>query len=61
MLVPIMPTDVNLTLAFEDIDECLYRILKDSLVYLKILDHAIDPMTEETYDYYKAIMEGEHA
>ena len=48
-------------LAFEDIDECLYRILKDSLVYLKSLDHAIDPMTEETYDYYKAIMEGEHA
>ena len=42
-------------LAFEDIDKCLYRILKDSLVYLKSLDRVIDPMTEETYHYYKAI------
>ena len=48
-------------LAFENIDKCLFRILKDSLVYLKSLDYAIDPMTEETYNYYKAIMEGEHA
>ena len=48
-------------LAFEDIDKCLFRILKDSLVYLKSRDFAIDPMTEETYNYYKAIMEGEHA
>lgn len=46
-------------LAFEDIDKCLFRILKDSLVYLKGLNYAIDPMTEETYIYYKAIMEGE--
>ena len=48
-------------LAFEDIDKCLYRILKDSLAYLKSRDFAIDPMTEETYHYYKAIMEGELA
>lgn len=48
-------------LAFEDIDKCLFRILKDSLVYLKSRDYAVDPMTEETYEYYKAIMEGEHA
>lgn len=48
-------------LAFEDIDKCLFRILKDSLVYLKSRDFAIDPMTEETYNYYKAIMEGEQA
>lgn len=48
-------------LAFEDIDKCLFRILKDSLVYLKSRDFAIDPMTEETYNYYKAILEGEHA
>ena len=48
-------------LAFEDIDKCLYRILKDSLVYLKSKDFAIDPMTEETFHYYHAIMEGEHA
>ena len=48
-------------LAFEDIDKCLFKILKDSLVYLKSRDYAIDPMTEETYNYYKAIMEGDHA
>ena len=27
-------------LAFEDIDKCLYRILRDSLVYLKAQGHA---------------------
>lgn len=48
-------------LAFEDIDKCLYRILEDSLVYLKSRNIAIDPMTEQTYYYYKAIMEGENA
>lgn len=40
-------------LAFSDIDECLYRILKDSLVYLKSKDLPIDIMTEKTYVYYK--------
>ncbi len=40
-------------LAFADIDECLYRILKDSLAYLKSKDMAIDIMTEKTYEYYK--------
>lgn len=48
-------------LAFEDIDKCLYRILEDSLSYLKSREFAIDPMTEATYNYYKAIVEGEQA
>ncbi len=48
-------------LAFEDIDNCLFRILEDSLVYLKSKKFAIDPMTEKTYNYYKAIMEREDA
>lgn len=42
-------------LAFQDIDECLYRILKDSLAYLKTKDFTIDTMTEKTYEYYKKI------
>lgn len=40
-------------LAFQDIDACLYRILKDSLSYLKSRDITIDTMTEKTYEYYK--------
>ena len=40
-------------LAFEDIDECLYQILKDSLVYLENKSMPIDPMTEKTYLYYQ--------
>lgn len=40
-------------LAFKDIDECLFRILKDSLVYLNSRNISIDPMTQKTYDYYK--------
>ncbi len=40
-------------LAFEDIDECLYAILESTVAYLKQKDAVIDPMTEETYLYYK--------
>lgn len=40
-------------LAFSDIDECLYRILKDSLIYLQTKNMPIDPMTEKSYLYYK--------
>ena len=42
-------------LAFEDIDKCLYRILRDSLVYLKAQDMPIDQTTEETYQYYNEL------
>ena len=42
-------------LAFEDIDKCLYRILRDSLVYLKAQDIPIDQTTEETYQYYNEL------
>lgn len=40
-------------LAFCDIDECLYRILEDSLAYLKKRGIPIDEMTEKTYEFYK--------
>lgn len=43
-------------LAFQNIDECLYRILEDSLEYLNRLSKPIDPMTEKTYDYYKTVL-----
>ncbi len=44
-------------LAFEDLDECLYRILEDTLSYLRSQNGDIDPMTENTYQYYKEYME----
>lgn len=44
-------------LAFEDIDECLYVILKASLDYLKTKSEVIDPMTEQTYLYYKELLQ----
>lgn len=40
-------------LAFRDIDKCLYRILGDSLVYLKHRNIPIDETTEKTYEFYK--------
>lgn len=40
-------------LAFTDIDECLYLLLRDALNYLKKRRIPIDPMTENTYNYYK--------
>ena len=43
-------------LAFEDIDKCLYKILKDSLIYLASRNMPVDPMTEQTYLYYKELL-----
>lgn len=44
-------------LAFQDIDECLFKILEDSLAYLHTRDLTIDPLTEKTYLYYKEQMQ----
>lgn len=41
-------------LAFEDLDEALYQILKGTLSYLSRKGVFIDPMTQETFQYYEA-------
>ena len=43
-------------LAFEDLDECMYEILKDTLEYLEE-DSAddIEPTSKEAYIYYKKL------
>ena len=46
-------------LAFQDIDLCLYRILEDSLTYLESKNKPVDPMTEQTYLYYKDFMKNQ--
>lgn len=40
-------------MAFVDIDKCLYMILEATLDYLKTTCKDIDPLTEQTYIYYK--------
>lgn len=40
------------TLAFQNLDMALCKILSDTLDYLDTVDQEIDPMTKETYDYY---------
>lgn len=40
-------------LAMEDLDECIYTILEATLAYLKTTNDVIDPLTEQTYLYYK--------
>lgn len=40
-------------LATLSLDECLYAILKATLAYLETKKDVIDPMTEQTYLYYK--------
>ncbi len=42
-------------LAFEDLDEALYQILRGTLNYLERKGSFIDPMTRETYQYYDAL------
>ncbi len=41
-------------MAFQDLDAALLQILSDILGYLKSSSVPIDPMTQETYDYYIA-------
>lgn len=43
-------------LARVDLDECLYTILKATLAYLETKQDIIDPMTEQTYLYYKKLL-----
>ena len=47
--------DVLRRLAFVDLDECLRCILKATLTYLQSKNVDIDPMTEQTYQYYLEI------
>ena len=42
-------------LAFISLDDCLFRILKDTLDYLHASKMEIDMSTQQTYDYYKAL------
>ena len=42
-------------LAFTDLDGAVLRVLKDTLTYLGEGTKAVDPMTKETYEYYKKL------
>ena len=44
-------------MAFEDIDEAMYLILRDTLEYLKSGAGELDPGTEETFVFYKGLHE----
>ena len=41
-------------MAFVDLDEALFKILSDTLVYLEKSSKRMDPMTMQTYEYYRA-------
>lgn len=40
-------------LAFEDLDECMYEILKDTLIYLEENPKDIDSITKDAFLFYK--------
>ncbi len=42
-------------LAFQDLDECMYEILKDTLIYLEENPKEIDSTTNDAFIYYKDI------
>ena len=44
-------------LDFTDLDDCLFRILGDTLDYLTASKMEIDEATRQTYDYYKSLRE----
>ncbi len=46
-------------LAFVDLDECLFLILKDTVTYLESRNISVDPITQETYEYYKSLRTGD--
>lgn len=45
-------------LAFENIDAALVMILQDTLYYLTTKESGIDPMTQKTYEFYTASLDG---
>lgn len=45
------------TLAYKDLKEAVYVVTKDTLDYLNSKNKTIDPMTYETYKYYKTFFE----
>ena len=49
-------TDIRKT-AYDDLDLAVYMILENSLSYLKKGETKIDPKTQETYDYYRNLIE----
>lgn len=42
-------------MAFEDLDQTLYQILKGTLEYLDQKGCFVDPMTQETFAYYQSL------
>lgn len=44
-------------LAFEDLDECMYQILKDTLSYLDENPNDVDSVTKDAYAYYTMLHE----
>lgn len=48
------------SLAFKDLNLCMYQILQDTLDYLKSDRESIDETTEQAYAYYKNIVQKEN-
>ncbi len=44
-------------LAFTDLDMCVYRIMADTLEYLRMRKKNIDKTTKEAYDFYKELIQ----
>ena len=42
-------------LAFEDLDECMYEILKDTLSYLEENPKDVDAATKEAFEYHSVL------
>lgn len=42
-------------LAFEDLDECMYEILKDTLSYFEENPKDVDAATKEAFEYYSVL------
>jgi predicted HD superfamily hydrolase involved in NAD metabolism len=45
------------SLAFADLDECIYHILKETLDYLEGKGSFVDSMSKQAYAYYKQVHE----
>lgn len=44
-------------MAFRDIDECMYEILRDTLEYLGTNPKTLDPETKDAFEFYKQLHE----
>lgn len=47
-------------LAFQNLDRCCLKVMKDTVAYLATCESVTDPMTRASYEYYKELLDNKN-